>query len=339
MAAVSCRKNERCSASSGVPITRLGLVNKVGPHRPLDRQSHTQRPRRALGAATLVAAGGIAFAHTLDESPAQTWDLHWSLEPWVLLCLASSAAMYGLGLMRLWSHTDAGRGVRPLQAAAFGLGWLVLVAALVSPLDTLGGRLFLGHMIQHELLMIVAAPLLVLGRPLAAWAWALPPSWRGAAGAFFHAPAWRTPWLVLSGPVAAWVAHAVALWGWHVPALFDAALRSEALHAWQHITFLLTALLFWWSILGAVRRAEQGVALISLFTTMVHTTVLGALLTMSPTLWYQSYVATAPAYGLTAIEDQQLGGLVMWVPAGLVYVIAGLTFAARWLGRSERRLS
>ncbi len=294
----------------------------------------TQRFRAAIGIGMLVAAAGrSARAHTVDESLARAWDLHWSFEPWVLFCLALSAAGYGLGLMRLWGQTEAGRGVRPVQAAAFGLGWLVLVAALVSPLDELGSHLFAGHMIQHELLMIVAAPLLVLGRPLAAWAWALPPAWRRAAGAFFHAPAWRTPWLVLTGPIFAWVLHAAALWGWHVPMLFDAALRSEALHTWQHITFLLAALLFWWSILGAGRRKEQGVALICLFTTMVHTTVLGALLTMSPTIWYQSYVATAPAYGLTALEDQQLGGLVMWVPAGLVYLISGLAFAARWLGR------
>lgn len=327
-----------CAASSTVPEARLGLVNKRKPAR-VDRHSHKQRLRQALGAGLLVAAGSSVFAHTVDASPAPAWDLRWSLEPWVLLCLALSAAMYGLGLMRLWSHTDAGRGVRPVQAAAFGLGWLVLVAALVSPLDALGGQLFSGHMIQHELLMIVAAPLLVLGRPLAAWAWALPPAWRRPTGAFFHAPAWRTPWLVLTGPVAAWVLHAAALWGWHVPVLFDAALRSKALHTWQHITFLLTALLFWWSILGASRRSGQGVALISLFTTMVHTTVLGALLTMSPMLWYQSYVATAPAYGFTAIEDQQLGGLVMWVPAGLVYVFVGLTFAARWLGRPARGVS
>ncbi|MEO8165440.1 MAG: cytochrome c oxidase assembly protein, partial [Betaproteobacteria bacterium] len=213
--------------------------------------------------APVAAAWSSASAHTLDESPPTAWALQWTFEPWVMVCLALSATLYGVGLMRLWSHTGSGRGVRPLQALAFALGWWVLVIALVSQLDELGGQLFSGHMVQHELLMIVAAPLLVLGRPLAAWAWALPLSWRRGSGAFFHAPAWRMPWLVITGPLSAWVLHAVALWGWHVPVLFEAALANDGLHALQHITFLLTALLFWWSIFGAVTRKQQSIALIS----------------------------------------------------------------------------
>ena len=281
----------------------------------------------------MALAWGSARAHTADETAMQPWHLQWSFEPRVLICLAVSAGLYVVGLVRLWGHTSGGRGVRPVQALAFAAGWAVLLAALVSPLDQLGGQLFSAHMIQHELLMIVAAPLLVLGRPLAAWAWALPLRWRRACGAFFHAPAWRAPWLVVTSPLSAWVLHALALWVWHVPRFFEAALASETVHAFQHIAFLLTALLFWWSIFGAVTRKHQGIALISLFTTMVHTGALGALLTLSQVAWYASYAVTAPAYGLTALEDQQVGGLVMWVPAGLAYLIAGLVLAARWLER------
>jgi cytochrome c oxidase assembly factor CtaG len=207
---------------------------------------------------------------------------------------------------------------------------------LVSPLDPLGSQLFSAHMVQHELLMIVAAPLLVLGRPLAAWAWALPFEWRRAAGAFFHASAWRRPWLMVTGPLAAWVLHALALWLWHVPSLFDAALANTGMHALQHSAFLLTALLFWWSVLGVATRKDEGIALLSLFTTMVHTGALGALLTVSPVAWYAAYATTTPAFGLDAVEDQQLGGLIMWVPAGLVYVGFGLAMAARWLGSPRR---
>ena len=137
-----------------------------------------------------------------------------------------------------------------------------------------------------------------------------------------------------TGPLAAWLLHAMALWLWHLPVLFDAALANEGIHALQHASFLVTALFFWWSVLGVNTRHDQGLALLSLFTTMVHTGALGALLTLSPVTWYAAYAATAPAFGLDALEDQQLGGLIMWVPAGLVYVSCGLVMAARWLGRA-----
>jgi putative membrane protein len=238
--------------------------------------------------------------------------------------------------VRLWRQAGTGRGIGKRRAGAFIAGWLVLVIALVSPLDPLGTRLFAAHMIQHELLMIVAAPLLVLGRPLAVWAWGLPLAARRALGRFFHAPAWRVPWLFVTGALVAWVLHALALWLWHVPALFEAALHDETVHAWQHIAFTATALVFWWSVLGATTRKAEGAALLSLFTTMVHTGALGALLTLASSAWYPSYAATAPAFGLDALEDQQLGGLVMWVPAGLVYVATGLMLARRWIEGAPR---
>src|SRR5690606_30682354 len=138
---------------------------------------------------------------------------------------------------------------------------------------------------QHELLMVVAAPLMVVGKPLAVWVWALPSGWRRVIGALFHHPAWRRPWLALSSPLGAWLAH--------VPALFDAALGNEALHTLQHSSFLFTALLFWWSALGQAERSGQGTAMIYLFTTMIHSSALGALLTLSPIVWYPTYLRTA----------------------------------------------
>jgi len=296
-----------------------------------------QLTRKSLGcsAAALLASAAVlpreAVAHALDAAGTPP-PLGWSFEPWVVACLATSAALYALGVARLWRHAGTGRGVRIGRVAAFASGWLLLVAALVSPLDALGSYLFSAHMVQHELLMAAAAPLLVLGHPLAAWAWAFPPATRRALGRFFHRPGWRVPWLALTGPLAGWVLHAVALWAWHLPSLFDAALRHEGVHALQHAAFLGTALVFWWTVLGAGTRREQGIALVSLFTTMVHTGALGALLTLAPVAFYDPYFATAPAFGYTPLEDQQLGGLVMWVPAGFVYVLVGLVLAARWIG-------
>lgn len=299
-------------------------------------QDHRGRGLRSLrwGAVSLLAtaaAGAAAHAvHGAGEG------IPWTFEPWEIACLALSAAFYAIGLVRLWRRAGVGRGVRVAQAAAFVAGLLVIVAALVSPLDALGDQLFSAHMVEHELLMIVAAPLLVVGRPLAVWVWAFPAPARAALGAFFHRPGWRTPWLVLTGPVAAWILHALALWLWHLPALFEAALESEAMHALQHICFLGTALVFWWSVLGGGARHERGMALLSLFTTMVHTGALGALLTLATVVWYPAYRATAPAWGLTPLEDQQLGGIIMWVPAGLVYIVAGLVMAGRWLAEPRR---
>jgi cytochrome c oxidase assembly factor CtaG len=185
-------------------------------------------------------------------------------------------------------------------------------------------------MLQHELLMAVAAPLLVASHPLGVWSWALSLPARRAIGAALHRPAWQHLWYWLCMPAAAWSLHAIALWGWHVPALFDAAVHDPLVHTLQHTSFLASALLYWWTVLRAQTRAAQGVAVASLFATMLHSGALGALLALSPQAWYAAYAHRTLAFGLGALEDQQLGGLVMWVPAGLIYLAAGLALAARW---------
>jgi putative membrane protein len=260
---------------------------------------------------------------------------NWSFEPWVVAPLALSATLYALGVARLWRHAGGLRGIGRRQVAAFAAGWVVLVIALVSPLDTLGASFFSAHMVQHELLMVVVAPLMVLGRPLAAWAWAFAPAQRQAIGRGLRVRWWASVWAWLTDPLAAWVLHALALWLWHVPRFFDAALANEGWHALQHASFLGTALLFWWAVLGRDARSRQnsGFALAYLFTTMLHTSALGALLTLAPTPWYEGYATTTALFGLGPLEDQQLGGLVMWIPGGFAYVAAGLVMVARLLGR------
>lgn len=288
---------------------------------------------RAIPSVSVVALAlvpAVGEAHTPDIGAPAT-ALSWSFEPWVLLCLGASAGLYALGLARLSKRTSGQRGVSRAAAGAFTAGWLAVVAALVSPIDALGSVLFSAHMVQHELLMTVAAPLLVLGRPLAVWLWAFPRAWRSPIGGFFHKRSWRVPWLAITAPVCAWVMHALALWLWHVPRLFDAALANEYIHIVQHLCFFGTALVFWWSVLGGVARRHRAIALLSLFTTMVHTGALGALLTLSKTAWYPAYGAAAPLWGLGPLQDQQLGGIVMWVPTGFVYLLCAVLLAHRWL--------
>jgi cytochrome c oxidase assembly factor CtaG len=244
------------------------------------------------------------------------------------LSLVASAVLYACGLAALWRSAGKGRGIRMVEAARFGAGWLALVAALVSPLDFAAERSFGLHMIQHELLMVVAAPLIVLGRPLEAWAWALPKGFIAAIAPCTRAGGLRQAWAWITEPLGAWTFHALALWTWHLPAFFNAALASPALHVMQHASFFGSALAFWWAVFGRGTRRPDAASVASLFTTLLHTGVLGALIAFAPTAWY----ATDAAFlGLTALEDQQLGGLVMCVPGGLAYLAAGLAIVAAWL--------
>jgi cytochrome c oxidase assembly factor CtaG len=143
---------------------------------------------------------------------------------------------------------------------------------------------------------------------------------------------------LLSAPLAAWLIHALALWLWHAPVLFIATLNSDLIHALQHISFLGSALLFWWALLeNHGGRLGYGGAILYVFTTAVHTSVLGAWLTFAPTVWYTPYAATAPAWHLTALQDQQLGGLIMWIPAGVLLTAIGLGLLMKLVGESERR--
>jgi cytochrome c oxidase assembly factor CtaG len=208
----------------------------------------------------------------------------------------------------------------------------VLALALFSPVDAVGGELFAVHMVQHELLMLIAAPLLVLGRPLLVAGCAFPRRFARAARRLSRQAEW------MSRGLAAWTIHAVALWVWHAPVLFDAAVQSETVHALQHLSFLGAAMLFWHSLVRSGRQPRAaGLGVASLFTTALHTSALGALLTFAASPWYSPYAATTGTWGLSPLEDQQLGGLVMWVPGGLVYAVAGLALFARWL-REPRQI-
>jgi cytochrome c oxidase assembly factor CtaG len=155
--------------------------------------------------------------------------------------------------------------------------------------------------------------------------WALPRDARRRVGFTATHGILNSLWRAISNPLSAFLLHAVAIWGWHAPALFAAAQDDVWIHALQHSSFFLTALLFW----NAVFRT-RATSLFWLFTTMLHTGFLGVLLAFSPRLWYPES-GSAAAWGLTALEDQQLGGFIMWVPGGTVYVVAALALAARWL--------
>ena len=261
----------------------------------------------------------------------------WSFEPAIVLAVAATGFLYARGVRELW-RTRAGRGIRRWEAAAFLAGWLSLALALLSPLHPLGEVLFSAHMVQHELLMVVAAPLLVLGRPLVPFLWALPIGWRRGLGRWAKAGAARGTWRWLTAPLNAWLLHGAAIWLWHAPAAYEASLRSDLVHTLQHASFLGTALLFWYALVhGREGRLGYGAAVFYLFATAMHSGGLGALLALGGRPWYPIYAEATAAWGLTPLEDQQLAGLVMWIPAGLSYVVAGLALMAAWMRESERK--
>jgi putative membrane protein len=275
-----------------------------------------------------------ALGHTGKAiEPHDLWSA-WTFEPAVLAGLAISAILYFRGVRPLWRETP-GHGVRIWEAASFAVGWLALAVALVSPMHSLGGALFSAHMVQHEILMLVAAPLLVLGRPLLPFVWGLPVSWRRTVGRWSKKSLIQRTWIFVTAPLAAWSLHGIALWTWHAPALFQATLQSEMVHTLQHLSFFLSALLFWWALFHG-RERNYGAGVLYIFTTAVHSSILAALLTFSPSLWYPSYALTTFPWGLTPLEDQQLGGLIMWVPAGILYLLAGLAVFIAWLHTSEK---
>jgi putative membrane protein len=251
--------------------------------------------------------------------------------------LLLSGAVYAVGLWRLWQRAGAWRGVRWWEALAFATAWSTMAVALLSPLDTLSERLFSAHMTQHELLMLVAAPLFVLGRPLVVLPWVLPARVRLGLRRW-QAPVLVEGWRKLTAPVVVLLLHGAVVWIWHVPALFEAALHSDAVHAVQHVGFFWTAALFWWALVhGRYGRLGYGISVVFVFLTAMHQGVLGALLTFAPESWYPTYAARAEAHAVDAVADQQLAGLLMWVPSGVIFLVIGLALFAAWLGEAERR--
>jgi putative membrane protein len=287
-----------------------------------------------------VAAVGVAV---LSATPALSLTeaagpllVGWTWPPFILMPLVLAAALYGVGTIRMLRRTN-NRHLLVWPTVSFALGWISLVIALDSPLHELGDQLFWVHMTQHEILMLISAPLLVRGRPMIAFLWALPLAWRARVADLGRSRTFKKVWAFISTPLSSWLVSALALWLWHFPWLFDHTLRSDWIHAAQHTTFLVTAVMFWWPVVNRTSSLGYGGALVYIFTTILHTSVLGALLTFAPRAWYSPYLLTAPAWHLTALEDQQIGGLIMWIPAGTLLLIVALILLVDWMNESQTR--
>ncbi len=286
-----------------------------------------------------ILAPQTVWAHEGQPlAPHDLWSA-WSFEPWVVALLALSGSAFVIGTARLRRRAGRWPAGIALSAASFIVGWVVLAISLVSPLHILGSALFSAHMAQHELLMVLAAPLLVAARPIVPALWSLPQSGRLAVARALRSTAISRTWSFVSRPLIAFTLHGAAIWIWHMPQLYGATITSEGLHTLQHASFLLTGLLFWWTVLPGSWAGRNGTAIFSLFATALHTSVLGALLAFSSSSWYPAYHATTGPWGLSPLEDQQLGGLIMWIPGGLTYLVVALIGVSTLLRESEEPMT
>ncbi|MBW8785497.1 MAG: cytochrome c oxidase assembly protein [Novosphingobium sp.] len=283
---------------------------------------------------TAAALAPVAFSTPAGAHEAHGEAIGWTLDPQVTLPLLVTLALYVGGLFRLRRRAHHGGGLLTQRAPLFLGGWAILAGALVSPLHEAGEVSFTMHMIEHELIMLPAALLLVAARPGPVLLWGLP-----AAGRQLFAPIIRLPlWRGLAAPVIATAIQAAVLVLWHMPALFDRALRHDGWHIVQHLCFVASALLFWTAMLPrCFSRAGAMTAALCLFVTSMIGGGLGALMSLAGSPWYAVYAAMGMTpFGLTPSEDQQLAGLIMWIPGGLFHLGAALILLARALQSTVR---
>lgn len=271
------------------------------------------------------------FAPSITLASDNLW-LDWNFNPLTVLGIALFTAAYFYALGPLRRRYGWAESVKSGQVALFVTGTVVFALALISPLDAIGDRyLFSAHMVQHMLICVVAPPLWLLGAP----SWMLEPLFRRPGVARV------TRWI--THPAVAFGLFNGVLWLWHAPALYDATLSSEGLHIFEHLTFVVTAVLFWWVVLSPIpslRRLGYGASILYLFVACQPMVALGALLTFSAHPLYQPYVVAPRLGGIGALGDQQTGGLIMWLPTNIPYLAVLSVMFFRWVGAqdlSERR--
>lgn len=261
--------------------------------------------------------------------PDQSWNFWitgWLFEPTIILGLI---ALYGgyLILTRKGRNPKSSRPLSPGQFASFTSGMAVLAFALLSPLDRLGDEYwFTAHMTQHMLLTLIAPPLLLLGTP----SWLFDPL-RG------HSQLLRTV-RGLSNPYVGFLSFNVVFSLWHAPALYNAALTSEPVHVFEHLTFIGTALLTMMPVMSPtpfLPRLAPPVQVFYLFLQSLLPTGLGAVIAFDPTPLYFFYVQAPRLWGLSVMEDQLYAGLIMWVGGALFWLLALSIVFFKWFNREE----
>ncbi len=289
----------------------------------------------------IVCLGNFDKLQTMNETT-RAMLASWEIRPLILAFLLVLGVLYTVGWWRL-----RGKGAavaKRWRLFFYWLGLTLVMLALMSPLETLSGVSFTMHMVQHLLLIMFAPAPLMAAEPLPMIMWGLPPSLRRKVGGalFGRRSPIRAIIRATAQPALVWAAFFIFLWGWHDPNLYNATLISSWVHDFEHITFFYAALLLWWHITAAAPRihkrfnypARIGMTLACLPANMVA----GVIIAMSPKIIYTGYIPFADfnPFGLSILDDQRLGGVIMWVPGSMMYVIAVVALVSLWLGAQER---
>ena len=269
-------------------------------------------------------------------APHDLWGA-WNLDPVLLGGLLLAAWAF-------WRGQTSGprRPVDSWRARCFSGALVALGLALLSPLDALSGSLASAHMVQHLLLLLVAAPLLALSAPSSAILRGSPLALRRASGRWRRRLGLTHGNLgVLRHPAAVWLLSVGVVWFWHAAAPYDATLDNQLLHVLEHASFLVTAVLFWQVVVGVrgAARVSGGLGVLLVFAMAMQSVFLSVLLTFARTPWYSGYAATTAPWGLDPLTDQRLAGVIMWIPAGVIYLVVALALLVTWIRATEREMS
>jgi putative membrane protein len=272
----------------------------------------------------------------------------WDLRLDVILVLALAGTIYTSGWWRLRARTElrrrhsrwqAGEGWRPV---AYLGGLLVVGIALLSPLDVLSSQLFIMHMVQHVLLVMIAPPLLLLANPLPFMLWGLPDRWRRQiAGVFRPGTRFRRFLSMTTGPGHVWLFFVLVYWGWHDPNAYSLALTNGFVHDLEHITFFLASMLFWWHAVGAGPRIHRPLSTIGRFAFVLSAVppnmLAGIAIAFANEPIYPYYEHVPRLWGISVMDDQRIAGVIMWVPGSMMYMFAALLLVARWLRQEAEK--
>jgi putative membrane protein len=268
--------------------------------------------------------------------------LSWAWRPEIMLTLGLAAALHLAGRRRL-KQRGSTRLVSAWRSLAYLTGLAVLWVALMSPIDVLSGQYFYMHMIQHLMLVMIAPPLLLIGDPMPIMLWGMPSALRLEVGRWLKPDAgFRRVLRSLTTPGLVWLYTVVALVAWHEPIAYNATLESELIHDLEHLTFFGAAMLFWWHVIGAAphlhRRLSRGVRIGYVLSVVPATALTGIAISFSSKPIYRHYM-TVPRLGkMTVLQDQMLGGVLMWIPGSMMYIIAALVLIARLIQAEDRRV-
>ncbi|MGD8596828.1 MAG: cytochrome c oxidase assembly protein [Anaerolineae bacterium] len=267
--------------------------------------------------------------------------LSWAWQPEIILTVGLAATIHLVGRWRLQRQSRA-KAPSPWRTVSYLAGLAVLWVALMSPIDVLSDQFFYMHMVQHLLLVMIAPPLLLLADPMSIMLWGLPRGLRLEVGRNLRPDAtFRRVVRSLTTPGLVWLYYVAVLIGWHEPRAYDLTLQSELVHNLEHLSFFITAMLFWWHVIGCAphihRRLSRGVRIGFVISAVPPTALTGVALSFASEPLYMHYTVVPRLGELTVMQDQMLGGVIMWIPGSMMFLIAALILLARAIREEERK--